>query len=179
VLVDLSREEAFPQRAEWHEADAELLERRQDVRLRSSPPQRVLALERCDRLNGVSAADRVHAGLGESEVPDLPFLDQVLHRARDVFDGHVRIDAVLVEQVDRLDPEAAQRGFGHLADVRRPAVEAALPVGFERERELGGDHDLVAEWSERVADELLVGEGTVGFGGVEEGDAAVDRRPDQ
>jgi hypothetical protein len=31
-------------------------------------------------------------------VLDLAFLDQVLHRASDVFDRHVRINTVLVEQ---------------------------------------------------------------------------------
>ena len=42
--------------------------------------------------------------------PDyLPFLDQLLHRSRDLFDRHVRIDAMLVEQVDRVGAEPPQR----------------------------------------------------------------------
>jgi hypothetical protein len=45
-------------------------------------------------------------GLGQSEVPDLAFLDQVLDRLGHRFDGYLRIDSVLVEQVDRVDPEA-------------------------------------------------------------------------
>ena len=36
----------------------ELLERRQDLRFRLPPPQRVLALQGRDRLDGVRAADR-------------------------------------------------------------------------------------------------------------------------
>ena len=35
-------------------------------------------------------------------MPDFPFGDEVLHRARDVFNGHVRINAVLVEEVDHV-----------------------------------------------------------------------------
>ena len=59
----------LPKRAERHEADAEFLESRQDLRLRLAPPQRVLALERGDRLDRVRPADRLHAGLGQAEVP--------------------------------------------------------------------------------------------------------------
>ena len=71
VLVDLAREEALPQRAERNEADAELLERRQQFLFGPPPPQRVLALDGGDRLDGVRAADRLHARLGQAEVLDL------------------------------------------------------------------------------------------------------------
>ena len=68
--------------------------------LRAAPPQRVLALDGGDRLHGMRAADRLHAGLGEAEVLDLALGDQLLDRAGDLFDRHVRVDAVLVEEVD-------------------------------------------------------------------------------
>ena len=89
------------------------------VRLRLPPPQRVLALQRRDRLDRVRAADRLHAGFGQAEVLDLAFLDQVLHRAGHVLDRHVRIDAVLVEQVDAVGPEPLERAFGDLAGCAR------------------------------------------------------------
>jgi hypothetical protein len=38
-------------------------------------------------------------------VLDLAVLNQLLHGSRHVFDGLVRVDAVLVEQVDGLDLE--------------------------------------------------------------------------
>src|SRR5262245_54827155 len=50
-------------------------------------------------------------------------------------------------------------------------------VGLEPE--LGGDYHLSALRSEGLAHELLVGQRAVDLGGVEEGDAAVDGRPDQ
>ena len=46
LRVDRAGEEALAERAERHEADAELLQRRQDVALGRSVPQRVLALQR-------------------------------------------------------------------------------------------------------------------------------------
>src|SRR6185503_1965060 len=64
-LVDGAREEALPERAERHEADAELLERRQDRLLRLAPPERIFALQGGDGLNGVCAPDRLHARLRE------------------------------------------------------------------------------------------------------------------
>ena len=109
VLVDLAREEALAQRAVRHEADAELLQRRQHLRLGRPPPQRVLALEGGDRLDGVGPADRLHARLGEAEVLDLALPDQLLHRPGHVLDRHVRVDAVLIEQVDDVDLEPLER----------------------------------------------------------------------
>ncbi len=63
---------------------------------------------------------------------DLTFPDQLLHRAGDVFDGYVRIDAVLVEQIDTVGLQALERGLGDLPDVLWPVVDARLRVsGFE------------------------------------------------
>ena len=70
-LVDRPGQEALAERAEGNEADPELLERRQDLLLGLAPPQRILALERGDRLDGMGAADRLHARLREAEVLDL------------------------------------------------------------------------------------------------------------
>ena len=44
----------------------------------------------------------------------LPCLDQLLHRPGHVLDRHVRVDAVLIEQVDGVDPEPLERGLGDL-----------------------------------------------------------------
>jgi hypothetical protein len=71
VLVDLAGQEALAERAEGHEADAELLQQRQDLLLGLAPPQGVLALQGRDRLHGVRAADAVGARLGQAEVLDL------------------------------------------------------------------------------------------------------------
>jgi hypothetical protein len=46
---------------------------------------------------------------------DLAFLNQVLQRARNVFDRHVRVDTVLVEQVDIVGLAADERRFGEIA----------------------------------------------------------------
>ena len=110
----------------------------------------------------------------------LPSLDQLLHRPRHVLDRHVRVDAVLVEQVDAIGPEPLERGLGDLLDVLGRLSRPALPVCASMSKP-----NLVAitTWSrigcERLADELFVRERAVDLGGVEEGDAALDGRADQ
>src|SRR6185295_4078102 len=63
VLVDLAREEALAQRAEGNETNSQLLQGRDDLRLGFSPPKRVFALQGGDGLDGVRAADGLHACL--------------------------------------------------------------------------------------------------------------------
>jgi hypothetical protein len=129
----------------------------------------------------MSAPDRLPPGFRQPEVPDLAIPDQVLDRARDVLDRHVRVDAVLVEQIDAVGLQPLERGLGDLLDVLRPAVQAALlaRIRIDIEAELGRDHDLLAHRRERLAHQLLVRERTVDFGGVEKRDAALDGRTDQ
>src|SRR5882762_9841848 len=90
-------------------------------------PQRVFALNRSHRLYGVRTPDRLHARLGEAEVPDLSLLDQFLHGAGHVFDRHVGIDAMLVEEIDDVDLESLQRALGDLLDVFGAALQADPP----------------------------------------------------
>ena len=54
-----------------------------------------------------------------------------------------------------------------------------LPSSFAHVAELGGEHDLVAAVGDRAADEPLVGERAVHVGGVEEGDAELERAVDR
>ena len=84
-----------------------------------APPQRIFALQGGNGLHGVGAADRLDAGLGQAEMLDLAFRDQLLDRAGHVLDRHVRVDPVLVEQVDRLDAEPLQRAVDRLRGCAR------------------------------------------------------------
>ena len=129
-------------------------------------------MHRGDGLDGVGAADGLRAGLGEPEVPGLALGDEFLHDSGDVFDGDVGVDAVLVEQVDAVGVQALEGCFGHLPDVDGLAVEPVALAGdrVDVECELGRYDDVVADRGEGLADEFLVGEWPVGFGGIEERD---------
>src|SRR5207244_5876444 len=84
-----------------------------------------------------------------------------------------------IEEIDNIDPESLERRLGHLLDVLRPTVQSALFAAIELEPELGGDHNLPAEGSEGFAHQLLVREGAVNFGGVEDRDATLHSLADQ
>jgi uncharacterized protein YbjT (DUF2867 family) len=89
--------------------------------------------------------------------------DEFLHGPGDVFDGHVRVDPVLVEQVDPVGAEPCQRGVDGVADVPGPAVQRLAGValaggGVDVEAELRRDDHAVADGGERLADEGFVGE---------------------
>ena len=125
----------------------------------------------------MGATNRLHAGFGQTEMLDFAFANQIADRAGDVFDRHVRIDAMLVEEVDAVGLEPRERGFSHLADVRGTAVEACLFAVLEFEAELGRNRHLIAERAQRLADQFFVRERPVRFGRVEERHAAHRRRP--
>src|SRR5204863_408002 len=144
-LVDLAGEEAFPKRTERDEADAEFLKRWQDLALRLAIPERVLALHRRHRLDGVRPPDRARGGFGQAEVLHLPLVDQVLDGSGDILDRDIRIDSMLVVQVDRLDLQPRERALNHAPDVFGPAVETTPPrlaFGAWCPAELRVDHDL-------------------------------------
>ena len=136
----------------------------------------------CTAVTGWTACARRMVFAPASERPKcltLPSPDQLLDGARHLLDGHVGIDAVLVEEVDGVDPEPPERGLRDLPDVLRPAVEPSPPSGSILNPNFVAMTTCSAERRERLADELLVRERTVDLGGVEERDAAFDRRPDQ
>src|ERR1700735_4358669 len=84
---------------------------------------------------------------------------------------------MLVVEIDRIDPEAAQGFFSDFLNVVRMTVEGApfaAVGGGGFPTEFGGDSGFAVEWRERFADELLVNVGSVDFGGIEEGDATID-----
>src|SRR3954454_20232124 len=173
--ADLSREQAVAERRVGHEADPELAQQRQDVRFHVAGPQRVLGLKRGDRLHGVCAADGLGGCLGEAEVQHLAVGDQVRDGLRGLLDRGVRVDAVLVEQVDVVGAQALERPFDRDLDARMTAVDdagAAPVVGHESE--LRGDLDLVASALDGLPDDLLAQERAVDLGGVDVRDAELE-----
>jgi len=103
-------------------ANAEFGTGRQHLRIGIAGPQRLLALHRGDGMDGVRAPNGIGTGLRESEVSDLALRDQLGYRPRDVFDGHVWIDPVLVEEIDDVGAEPLERRVGDPLDLLGPRV---------------------------------------------------------
>ena len=112
-------------------------------------------------------------------MPHLTLGDKILDGARHLLDRHIGIDPVLIEEVNRVDPQALQRLFGDLPDALGPAVESAAAAGAEIEAELRGDDHAALEWLKSLADQALIRERPVDFGRVKESHATFDRRPDE
>src|SRR6185312_13734221 len=129
----------------------------------------------------MGTAQRLDARLGHAEMLDLAFGDQVADGAGDIFDRHVGIDAMLVEQIDDLNTQSLQRSLGGLADGAWMAAQASVRLGrwIDCKAKLGRNSDLAAHVAQSLADKLLVDKGTIDFGGIEEGDAQIDCRSDQ
>jgi len=179
-LLDLAGEEAAAERRVGHEADAKLAYQRQDRLLHRALPQRVLGLQRRDRVHGVRAADRLGACLGEPQVANLALFDQLGHRPDRLLDLDLGIDPVLVVEVDLLDPQASQRGLAalaHVGGVATNAEELALVAAYVAE--LGGDHHAVAAIGDRATDELLVRERAVHVRRVEQRHPQLERAVDR
>ena len=105
---------------------------------------------------------------------DLTHLDQVLNRARHVFNRNVGINPVLVIQVDGVNPQSLEGALDSLLDVLRSGIQPAPPgfvLGPGRPTELRCDHHSAPEGSEGLADQFLVRVWTVNFGRIEKRDA--------
>ena len=69
---DFAGEKAAAQGTKGHEANTQLAQNRNYLGLQIPFPKRVLALQRRDRMDGVSAANIANAGLGKTEKSHLP-----------------------------------------------------------------------------------------------------------
>jgi hypothetical protein len=120
-------------------------------------------------MDGLSAAERRRAGLGETQVTHLALGDEARHGADGLLDRRRWIDAVLVVEIDLLDAEPSKARLAARPDVVRLAVHAAQrPAGFADDAELGGEEGFRTPAADRAADELLVPPQAVDVGRVEE-----------
>ena len=123
-----------------------------------------------------------HSWFRKAEMLHLTLVDQVFHGSCDVFDRHVRVNTVLVEQIDDIGLESLEGGLGDFLDVFWPAIEGSPPgsaIGIRWKAELRCYHHPIAEWSKRFAHKFFICEWTVHFSGVEECDAAFESRSNQ
>src|SRR5262249_13969450 len=134
-------------------------------------------LHRRDGLNGMSPAYRLCAGFRKAKMFHFACLNQIAYGTGNFFDWHLRIDAMLVEQIDCVNLETFKRRFSNLFDMVRLAIDSngmGTAVRIEFIPKLGRNDDLVAHWKEGLAHQLFVLEGTINFRCIEEGHAQVD-----
>src|SRR5436190_18517976 len=107
----------------------------------------------------MGAPQRLHACFRKSEVPDFACLNQIFYGSGYLFNRHVRIDAMLVENIDAIGLQSFERGIGDLFYVSGTAVCAGLlSLRSKCETKLCGYHDLIAKRSDRFANKFFIRE---------------------
>ncbi len=125
----------------------------------------------------MSAADIGDASLRQAEIKNLALAHEVADRSCDLLDRDVRIDPMLVEEVDPVGPEAAQRALDRRADRLRVGCLARRRACFPSSNLKPNLVAIVTRFAlalQRAADQRLVSERPIDFGGVEERAAEVD-----
>src|SRR5258708_22159680 len=127
-------------------------------------------------MDGMGEADVGYTGRGKAEKAYFSLLDQITYRTGHILHRHLWIDTVLIQQVNVIGLESLERAFDGLTDILRPArcFGADLLAVLETKAKFGGDDYLVAPALERPAEQLLVGEGTIALGRIEEGASDLD-----
>src|SRR3954452_6673123 len=113
-------------------------------------------------MHRMRAADGRRSRLGQAEVSNLPRLDELRHSSDGLFDRRLRIDAVLIIEIDRIDAEPLERRVAGAAPVLGAPVDAEkLAVFGSHVSEFRGEADFAASIANGAANEPLVGEGAV------------------
>ena len=165
------------------EADSELAARVEDLGLGVARPERVLGLQRGDRVHRVRAADRLGRRLAQAEVAHLALARRARPSRRwsPRSGPSGRRGAGSRGRRGRCprrfsEPSIERRTFsGEPSSTRFVGLSS---VGAKRMPDLRRDHHLVAVARDRLADELLVGERPVHLGRVEERAAELERAVD-
>jgi hypothetical protein len=95
----------------------------------------------------------------------------LLDKAMEVY---LRVNAMLIEQINILGSETFERSLSDLPDVFRPAVENIKPL-LGIKAEFGGNHHLIPYPLQRLTYHLLIGVRPVNFRCIKERHTAIDR----
>ena len=103
--VETSCQHGLAQRTERYEADTQLFQGRQQLRFGLAVPHRILALDCRKRTYGMCPADCCGRSLGQAPMENLALPDKPGQRIGDLLDGRIRINTVLVIEVDMVSAQ--------------------------------------------------------------------------
>ena len=129
-------------------------------------------------MDAIGLAQGGGVDLAQAQSPDLALLLQPRHGAHGLLDGHQRVDAMLVIEVDHIGLQPPQAGLAGGHHMFGPPIghARAAPVGVA---EFGGDDDLVASSLKGAREQALIVPPAIFVGGVEKIDAHIQRLVDQ
>src|SRR6266566_9213149 len=121
-------------------------------------------------MHRMRASDTIDAGFGQTEITHLARANQLRHRAYGFFDRCLRIDPMLIIEIDAIHTEPAQARFARLLHILRFAVDAAKPwrIRVAQDSELCRDDNTMAFAANAASEQLLIRVRTINVGGIEE-----------
>src|SRR5947208_8298447 len=127
-------------------------------------------------MHRMRASDGIGAGFGQTEIAHLADANQLRHRAYGFFDRRLRINPMLIIEIDAVNAEPAQARFACLLHVLGFAVNAAKTwrIRVAQDSELRRDDNSMAFAANSASEQLLIGVRTINVGGIEEGNPKVD-----
>src|SRR5438034_6868175 len=122
------------------------------------------------------ATDGIGAGFGQTEIAHVAATNQLGHRAYGFFDRRLRIDPMLIIEIDAINAEPAQARFACLPHVLRFAVNAAKTwrIRVAQDSELRRDDNAMAFAANSASEQLLIGVRTINVGGIKKSNPKVD-----
>src|SRR6266496_983174 len=96
-------------------------------------------------MNGMRAADRFLACFGQTEKAHLTLPHKLCHGVNGLFDWRVRIDTMLIINIDHINAQSAQTSFASFADIIRLTANLpkVRPGGITQDPKLRSNDGLV------------------------------------
>src|SRR5436190_8133171 len=156
---ELTGKKSTTQRTVRNEPNSQLSAGGENLVLGIARPEGIFGLQGSDGMNLHSSSQRLRSRFREPDMADFAFLHELRHCAYGLFNWRIRIDAMLVVQVDTVYTEAPQTSLARFANVFRLAVYTPhLWVGWiANNAEFCGDHNLIALAFDGFPDQFLVG----------------------
>src|SRR6266850_3462788 len=144
-FLDCTCQESAPKRTVRDERDAKFAASRQyAVGLHLTRPQRILALQRGNRVDFRGAPQRLRSGFRQSDRSDLAGQNKLGHRTNCFFDRNVGINPMLVVEIDRFDAQPMKARVARTADILGRTIHAPGSVGADTEAKLRRHDDAIA-----------------------------------
>src|ERR1700730_17558388 len=144
--------------------------------LRVAREQRILHLQRNERMNGTATLQRLGRALRERDETCLAFLDELGHAPDAFLDRHVRIDARHAEDVERLDAKIFQALMSGLTQITRITSAAhGVWAAVTWAAALRVDDNIMSAAADCFADQAVIVALAVAGRCVEEIDSEIER----
>ena len=177
ILAEPPGKHPFSQWTEGDKADPQLLQYGEKLFFWLTIPHGVFALHGSERTDGMSSPHGPRTGFRQAPVSNFSLPDESGHGFGHFFDRSIRVNSVLIVQVDIIRPQSFEGAFQRVSDMARTAGERNGPiVGVvltvrKIKAELGSDDDILSVRLQGFSQQAFIAAGPVGFRRIEKGNS--------